>query len=127
MRLLIDSHILLWLLYEPDRIGSAAYAAIERADSVAVSVGSLWELALKHRAGKLSLTPSEMADGVDALNLDELPLSRRQVIAMEGIRLPHGDPFDALLVAQAQADTLTLVTADRHLLDSPYPTIDARR
>lgn len=60
------------------------------------------------------------------LGLDEVPISRRHLIALPDVALPHGDPFDALPVAQAEADGLALVTADRLLLDSPYATLDAR-
>ncbi len=64
---------------------------------------------------------------MDALNLDELSISRLHVRASADVVLPHGDPFDALLVAQAETDALSLLTADRLLLDSRYATVDARR
>ncbi|PZU48300.1 MAG: PIN domain nuclease [Microbacterium sp.] len=127
MRLLVDSHVLLWLLYEPERIGPDAIRAIEQSESVAVSVASLWELTLKHRAGKLLPAPTELAEGIDALALDELPLLRRHVVAMRDVVLPHGDPFDAVLIAQAQSEARTFVTADRMLIASRYEAIDVRR
>ncbi|MGB4777567.1 type II toxin-antitoxin system VapC family toxin [Microbacterium sp.] len=127
MRLLIDSHVFLWMLFAPERLGARAVDAIDRADAVSLSVASLWELALKHAKGELPHAPGELAEGVDELSLNELPIRRRHLSMLNEIELPHGDPFDGMLVAQARVDSLTLVTADRPLLASPYATLDARR
>jgi PIN domain nuclease of toxin-antitoxin system len=127
MRLLVDTHVFLWLLYAPERLGPQTVDAVSHADSVALSIASLWELALKHGKGKLPHDPAELSEGADALNLDELALSRAHLRALQNVVLPHGDPFDALLVAQATAEGRTLMTADRLLLGSEYATVDARR
>lgn len=128
MRLLIDSHVLLWTLYLPVKIGPQARDALSAADSVAISMASLWELAIKFTKGRLQHSPAALAMGVGTLGLDELGVGHRHLpkITELQLQLPHSDPFDVMLIAQAEADGLTLVTADRALLASPYSTLNAR-
>lgn len=126
MRLLIDSHVLLWTLYLPVKIGPQARDALSAADSVAISMASLWELALKFTKGRLQHSPAALAMGVGTLGLDELGVGHRHLLKIAELQLPHSDPFDVMLIAQAEADGLTLVTADRALLASPYSTLNAR-
>ncbi len=115
MRLLLDSHVLLWWSDAvPSRLIDEARKKIGRAASIFVSVATIWELEIKVRAGKLELT-----------NLDwELPAQRSVTIiaierddALAAARLPllHRDPFDRMLVAQAIRRDLTLMTADQSL------------
>jgi PIN domain nuclease of toxin-antitoxin system len=127
MRLLLDSNAFLWLLYTPEVLGGSARTVIAAADTASVSTATLWEFAIKHAKGKLPHPPADLAAGCDALGLDELPVARRHLVALADVVLPHADPFDTLLVAQAMMDGLTLVTADAKLLASGYRTIDARR
>lgn len=125
MRLLLDSHLLIWLLYEPERIPSHVVNEIGSAAAVSLSVASLWELALKHSKGKLAYPPAELAEGRGALNLTELPVLSDHVLALHDVKLPHADPFDRILVAQAQVEQAVLVTADANLLASGYATLPA--
>lgn len=127
MKLLIDSHVFVWLLFAPDPVGPGARSVLDSAERVAVSTASLWELTLKSAMGKLPYPPVDLTRGVGALGVAELPIEHRHLEALPEITLPHGDPFDALLVAQARADDVVVMTADRALLGSPYPTVDIRR
>jgi PIN domain nuclease of toxin-antitoxin system len=127
VRLLIDSHVFVWLLFAPSPVGPDARSAIDSAERVVLSTVSLWELTLKSARGKLPHPPAELTRGVAALGVEELPIEHRHLETLPEIVLPHGDPFDALLIAQSRADDLVLMTADRTLLGSSYPTIDVRR
>lgn len=127
MKFLIDSHVFVWLVFAPDQIGLGARAEITSAERVALSVVSLWELALKHAKGRFPHSAEEITQAVAALGAEELAIEHRHLLALGDIDLPQGDPFDTLLTAQAQADDLVLLTADRQLLGSPYPTFDVRR
>lgn len=127
MRLLLDSHVLVWLLFEPRQIGPDAQEAIGAADSVHASTASLWELALRHGRGKFPHPPDELIDGVSVLHVEELPIAARHVRRLPDVDLPHRDPFDALLVAQALAEGSVLLTADRLLLGSQHQTLDVHQ
>lgn len=127
MKLLVDSHVFLWMLVDPEQIGTLAQQAISEADRVSVSTASLWELALKFTKGRLAHPPAELAAGVSALHLHELAIEHRHLAMLPTVVLPQGDPFDTLLAAQTLADDLCLVTADRLLLASSVTTLDARR
>lgn len=126
--LLIDSHELVWILYEPDRINSRVSKELAEADMIYVSIASLWELALKHYKGKLAYKPDELLAGVEALGARLLQIGPEHIIHLKRIQTPHKDPFDRMLLAQARVDNLLLVTADNELNDSDSGyTIDARR
>jgi PIN domain nuclease of toxin-antitoxin system len=129
MRLLLDTHVLVWLLNDSDRIGSAIYNKIERAaeqDLLFVSAITPWEIAMLVAKGRLGLN-RDVADWIDAaLNLPGIhlePLSR--AIAVASTRLPparqsgqvHPDPADRILIATARNIDATLVTADERMLD----------
>ena len=115
MRLLLDSHTLLWWLSDVPRLGRVAYNAIEAPDNeVFVSAVSMWELGTKRRKGQLD-APDDLASIVERRGFTPLPLSLFH--AEQATRLPmhHRDPFDRMLVAQAQAEGLVIVTADAAL------------
>ncbi len=122
MRLLLDTHALLFWVYEPTRLGAAALRALtDRDNQVFWSVASSWEVAIKVGLGKLELDgpvseviPSELLRHGFTL----LPIDHAHVLAVSKLPQHHGDPFDRLLVAQAQAEGLSLLTADSRL--APY-------
>ena len=113
MKLLLDSHALLWALTAPDKLASAAAREIRSAGNhVWFSPASVWELEIKRAQGKLEL-PDGWLDVVGRVRIVELPI-RNSHATLAG-RLPwhHRDPFDRMLVAQALAEDLWLVTRDR--------------
>jgi PIN domain nuclease of toxin-antitoxin system len=119
VKLLLDTHVLLWSVSDPDRIASAARAQIEDASNVRLlSAASAWEIATKHALGKLPLreTPQEFLLHVSAdLVAEELTITARHAVLAASLPNHHRDPFDRLLVAQAMVEGATLVTAD-HVL-----------
>lgn len=125
MKILIDSHILVWLLYEPERLSYKAAESLRAADSVLISNVSLWELAIKHKHKKFAYSPQDLVAGVKVLNLEELSLKNEHIVMMTKIILPQADPFDTMLLAQSEAEDCSFLTADKLLLSSKYRTIAA--
>jgi len=125
MRLLIDSHALLWWLEGGERLSAEAREAImSRHNEVAVSVASLWELAIKQSLGKLRID-ADLREHVRHNNFTELPVLGEHASAVRTLPRHHGDPFDRLLIAQARCEGLTLVTRDRHLASYDVPVLKA--
>jgi PIN domain nuclease of toxin-antitoxin system len=125
MRLLIDSHALLWWLEGGERLSAEAREAImSRHNEVAVSVASLWELAIKQSLGKLRIE-ADLREHVRYNNFAELPVLGEHASAVRTLPRNHGDPFDRLLVAQARCEGLTLVTRDRRLASYDVPVLKA--
>lgn len=127
MRLLLDTHTLLFWVYEPARLGTRALRALaDRDNSIAWSVASSWEVAIKVGLGKLELDgpvseviPSELL----RYGFTLLPIDHAHVLAVSDLPRHHGDPFDRLLVAQARAEGLTLVTADNRIAAYDVPIL----
>ncbi len=117
MRVLLDTHVLVWAATTPERLGSDL-AVIEDADRRIVSAVCVWELAIKLGLGKLSLG-SDVRTWVrrvtSELVLDHLPVTADHAAAVEHLPDVHRDPFDRLLVAQAVAEGAVLLTADDRL------------
>jgi PIN domain nuclease of toxin-antitoxin system len=115
MRLLLDRHAFLWAVAGSPLLKSPARRVIEAADQVYVSAASIWEIAIKARLGKIDADPDLLVAAIGDSGFEELPV--RAVHAAAGARLAplHGDPFDRLLVAQAIAEPLKLLTADAML------------
>lgn len=116
MRLLLDTHILLWFLTNDKKLSSSARAAIEDISNERwLSPISLLEIALKSRLGKLPLpAPFGVLFPADLLaeDIHLLPLEPRHIEPMTTLPLHHKDPFDRLIAATALVDGLTLVSAD---------------
>lgn len=138
MRLLLDTHVALWLLYEPRRLPPAlAQSLVAGEFQVFVSLVSVWEVAIKHSltrpdgSRKLDCGAADFLSGVAAAGCDLLPLAPAHCLYADCLPYRanpatgkfHGDPFDRMLVAQARAEPLRLVTADPllalHALDAP--------
>jgi PIN domain nuclease of toxin-antitoxin system len=115
VRLLLDTHILLWLMEDDPRLTASTHSLIEDASEVYVSSASIWEIAIKWRLGKIEENPKMVADHVQEAGLRELLVSNRHAVATCELPLLHNDPFDRLLVAQAVTEPMRLVTADRRL------------
>ncbi len=108
MRLLLDTHALLWFLGGSDRLSTNARAAIEDVSNTRLfSVASAWEIAIKTSLGKLSLTTSfaQLIPGqLHANAIQLLPIHPAHMAALIGLPFHHRDPFDRMLVAQAVAE-----------------------
>ncbi len=110
MRLLLDTHVLIWW-DAGARLSREARNAIRDADEVFVSAASAWEIAIKTALGKI-VTSRTVSDAVQASGFTELPVLFRHAEALAALPPLHRDPFDRLLVAQAHAEKLTIVTRD---------------
>jgi len=115
-RLLLDTHVFLWWRAEPDRLVPEARRAIAEAEIVFVSVASAWEAAIKVSLGKLRL-PEPFESGVVASSFEKMPVTFAHAAQVAELPHHHRDPFDRMLIAQASADDLTLVTHDRKFQD----------
>jgi len=113
-RLLLDTHIFLWWRGEPAKVRTEVRSAIATADVVFVSAASAWEAAIKVSLGRLEL-PDTMEAGVLASGFEKLLITFSHAERAAALPPHHKDPFDRMLVAQAQAEGLTLVTHDRLL------------
>lgn len=111
MRLLLDSHVVVWWLADDPRLRATTRAAIADAGDVIVSVVTPWELGIKVALGKLDM-PDDLLDQVRSNGFDLLPISDTHAVAAAALPLLHRDPFDRMLIAQATIERLTLVTAD---------------
>lgn len=117
MKLLLDTHCWIWLVAEPERIRpDVVEMVVTEGNEVYVSAATAWEIVIKHALGKLSLpiVPAEyVPQRMAALGHLPLAIEQRHALQVAGLPLHHRDPFDRMLVAQAQADDMHIVTADR--------------
>jgi PIN domain nuclease of toxin-antitoxin system len=122
---LLDTHVLLWSLDDSPRLGHRARARMAAVPAVFVSAVSIWEISIKAAAGKLAI-PADFEDAVGKSGYRNLPINGRHAMACNIAALPHKDPFDAMLVAQAEVERLDLLTADEKLLKALPDLVDAR-
>lgn len=113
MKLLLDSHAFLWWLAEDPKLKAEARQAVADPVSVVhVSAATVWELSIKAALGKLDLDGADLAEEIEANDFVELPITARHSLAAAALPRHHEDPFDRMLIAQAQIEGLTLVTRD---------------
>lgn len=125
MRLLLDTHALLWSLAEPDEMAEEARSAIEDgANEVLVSAASAWEVAIKRAMGKLH-APDDLAAQIEAVEFGSLAMTIEHALEAGALPLHHRDPFDRMLVAQAALEGLTIVTRDPRFEPYEVPTLRA--
>ena len=125
MKLLLDTHVVLWQLSGAQRLGVLASETIASAAELAFSVVSFAEIGVKAAVGKLAV-PDDLHAHVVGTGLRVLGLSPDHGLAVASLPLHHRDPFDRLLVAQARHERLTLVTADARLHAYGVAVIDPR-
>lgn len=124
--LLLDTQALLWLLGDSPRMGPVARARVAAAAGVRYSAASIWEIEIKRASGKLQIE-GDLAAGLAASGLTELPVTAAHALGIGATELPHRDPFDRLLLTQAAAEGLAFLTTDSVLLSlARSDIIDAR-
>jgi PIN domain nuclease of toxin-antitoxin system len=117
MSILLDTHILIWALTEPEKLGETVRARIERGDGVHFSPVSILEIAIKSQTlrGDFPLSADGILDEAVSVGLSEVAVDSRAAAYVGQLPLFHRDPFDRLLVAQAIVGRLQLYTVDRRL------------
>jgi PIN domain nuclease of toxin-antitoxin system len=125
VRLLLDTDALLWLLDGDQRLGVSARQDVERADILAVSVASLWEIAIKVSLAKLAPIPG-LHRIIAELGFERLAISDAHLLAVESLPYHHRDPFDRLLISQAKVEAMTVLTSDPAFADYGIEVSDAR-
>jgi PIN domain nuclease of toxin-antitoxin system len=130
LRVLLDTHVWLWIQVEPERIQPSVLAVLEDpATHVFLSTVSVWEIVVKHGVGRLTLPepPAEyVPERLGTSGVELLPVNLAHALGVASLPHHHGDPFDRMLVAQATTEGLALVTADRLLEPYDVELISAR-
>lgn len=124
MKLLLDTHLLLWAAGQPDRLSTEARALIDAPDNeLFFSAASLWEVVIKNGLGRhdFKVDARLLRRGLLDNGYSELPIGSEHTVALESLPLIHKDPFDRILVAQAQVEGITLLTADPCVARYPGP------
>jgi PIN domain nuclease of toxin-antitoxin system len=121
--LLLDTHALLWSVGDTDRLSKVARDVLSAGAVPAyVSVASIWEIAIKRASGKLQV-PDSLLEKVAAARFGELAVTFNHAIVAGALPPRHRDPFDRMLVAQAQTESLTLVTNDPRIAAYDVPVL----
>ncbi|KRE06544.1 twitching motility protein PilT [Bosea sp. Root381] len=124
MKLLLDTHLLLWLVSEPHKLSSEAMTLIETPENaVSFSIASLWEIAIKNASGRadFAINLRRLRRNLIENDYRELPIESEHVLALSDLPVIHKDPFDRILLAQATAEAMTLLTSDAVLARYPGP------
>lgn len=125
MKLLLDTHVLLWWLDDPQVLGTKAARAIaDGGNTVFVSAAAAWEIAIKKALGKL-VAPDNLVDVMAQERFLALPITIAHTLAVASLPAIHQDPFDRIQVAQAQIEKLTLVTRDAITMEYPVRVLQA--
>jgi PIN domain nuclease of toxin-antitoxin system len=111
MRLLLDTHVLLWWLADDPALAKQARRLIANEPEVFASAASAWEIAIKRTLGKLE-APEDLPAALDAGGIARLPIEFEHAAVAGALPRHHDDPFGRMLVAQAQCEGLTLLTSD---------------
>jgi PIN domain nuclease of toxin-antitoxin system len=121
MRILLDTHVLIWALIEPQRLAATTRRLLEDAgNEILFSAASIWEIAIKISLGRadFQIEPSEIIDAAISSGFTELPVHAHAALQVSSLPPHHRDPFDRLLIAQAMTEPALFYTADRQL--DPY-------
>ncbi len=116
MRVLLDTHLLLWALSAPEKLSKRARQRIDSSE-VYASAASIWEISIKSGLGKLKADPAEVQSGVEPAGFNHLPIVARHAAKVVELAPIHKDIFDRLLIAQARFEPMILLTDDDVLGD----------
>jgi PIN domain nuclease of toxin-antitoxin system len=117
MRLLLDTHILLWWVMADRRLSKTLSSVLASPENdIAVSAASMWEIAIKRALGRIDVDLDELLSSMSADGFTELPLRFGHALKLESLPRHHDDPFDRMLIAQSIAEGRRLVTKDDAIL-----------
>jgi PIN domain nuclease of toxin-antitoxin system len=123
MRLLLDTHVVLWWLSDHETLSDEIKDMIDTEVDVFVSAATIWEVGIKQAAGKLG--PADLPEKILECELRELPITAAHALTAARLPVIHRDPFDRVLIAQARSEGLTLVTRDPAIQKYEVPILHA--
>ncbi len=126
MKLLLDTHVFLWLQSSPERLGEHVDLVADGGNELAVSAASSWEIAIKHEIGRLRLPEAPdryVPSRIRMIGAQALPVEHSHALAVASLPALHRDPFDRLLIAQAQLEGMTILTADEAVARYPVSSV----
>jgi len=126
MNYLVDTHALLWMMSEPEKLSQQARIILaEKTLSKFIRVTSLWEIAIKNRIGKLPLPMgiSGIINKVDTLGVGYVGVSQQHIEIFNSLPLLHRDPFDGIIIATALSEKMTIITGDENIHKYEVPWI----
>jgi len=115
MDYLVDTHALLWMMFEPEKLSQQAKEVLaDKTLNKFISVTSLWEIAIKNRIGKLPLSTGirDTIAKIDMLGVGHIGVGQRHIEIFNSLPLLHRDPFDGIIIATALSEKMTIVTGD---------------
>ncbi|MBV7537468.1 type II toxin-antitoxin system VapC family toxin [Duganella sp. sic0402] len=124
MKLLLDTHLLLWAAGQPERLSPAAHLLLDDPNNeLLFSAASLWEITIKHGLGRsdFQVDPRLLRRGLLDNGYAELPITSEHTVAVDTLASLHKDPFDRILVAQAIVEGISLITSDPLVAQYPGP------
>jgi PIN domain nuclease of toxin-antitoxin system len=124
MKLLLDTHLLLWAAGEPERLSEEVRGLLNaKENDLLFSAASLWEITIKSALGRddFQVDARLLRRGLLDNGYSELPISSAHAVAIDGLPLIHKDPFDRILIAQATFEGITLLTSDSRVMQYPGP------
>ncbi len=125
MRYLLDSHSLLWTIFQPDKLSTEAQEIIhDQNNIICVSLISLWEISIKQNIGRLHI-PEKFFEVVSQGGFEIIPLTIPEIEQYRTLPLHHRDPFDRMLIIQAQQQKLILITRDSEIGKYDVETVKA--
>ena len=125
MRYLLDTHVILWWLTDPQKIKREAHDAIRnKSNHLFLSSASFWEMAIKKSLGKLTL-PHNLLETTASEGFQLLPIMPEDGLGVADLPLLHADPFNRLLITQAKRHNLVIITHDLKIMDYPVITLEA--
>lgn len=125
MRYLLDTHIVLWWLIDPQKIQTKARKIIQdKSNEVFISSASFWEIAIKKSIGRLTM-PHNLLETIAIEGFKTLPIMPEECIGVADLPMHHTDPFDRLMIMQAKLYNLVLITRDNKIPEYPVITIKA--
>ncbi len=123
MRLSLDTHILLWWLDNPSLLSKEARAFIQDSNNIVyISAAVTWEIMIKKSLDKIQI-PGDLAQAIKTNEFADLPITVAHTLALEKLPAHHGDPFDRMIIAQAQHEGLTVITRDPDIHKYPVAKI----
>jgi len=125
MDYLMDTHVLLWMMYEPWKLSPKAQIVLsDQHANKYISITSLWEIAIKNRIGKLPLPKGidSTFSHVDTLGIGHIGVNQRHIKIFNSLDLLHRDPFDGIIIATALSEKMIIITGDENIqkYDAPW-------